>query len=177
MKQPVIFAAFFLTLAWRSRNPRLTTGKMRAKLGASTLFTNVVSINLSREASVFSTGFVMAAMIGSTSCWISGFLTTLPTSSSACCAADWTCALINDALRVGSKGVCLDHKVWGRKRTFGWVSDNDSDNLGTIVGRAELNWRGAQCDMAPRSCTLLCFVFQCLSPKPFITDGSTNFTP
>mmetsp|Transcript_12687 Transcript_12687/g.30626 ORF Transcript_12687/g.30626 Transcript_12687/m.30626 type:complete len:258 (+) Transcript_12687:2-775(+) len=147
---PAILAAFFLRSALRSRRPRVSTGTMSARDGASTVFTKVVSSRMSRHGRVLSAGRAMAPRRYTDSAWISGLRMTSPMALRAKVAAS---------------------------TTLGWVSMSVSLRRGTIWGRQAPSCLGAHADMAPRSCTEPCLVRQALSSRPFMSAGSTSLTP
>mmetsp|Transcript_21110 Transcript_21110/g.50936 ORF Transcript_21110/g.50936 Transcript_21110/m.50936 type:complete len:204 (-) Transcript_21110:3962-4573(-) len=113
---PTIVAAFFLESAELCLRPRCTTGMRSASDGASTAFTNVVSITTSSALAVLS-GLESDSRSSGAIARISGFLITFPT---------WPSAVIAPS------------------RTLGWVSDTAFAMTGTIVGRHVPSWRGAQ---------------------------------
>mmetsp|Transcript_39032 Transcript_39032/g.79910 ORF Transcript_39032/g.79910 Transcript_39032/m.79910 type:complete len:230 (+) Transcript_39032:3216-3905(+) len=146
---PTMVAAFFLRSVLRVRRPRCTTGTSSASDGASTAFTNVVSITTSRALAVLSGSERDSRRMGAMA-RISGFLITWPTWASAALAPS---------------------------RTLTCESETAAAMTGTMVGRQVPSWRGAQYAMAPSRSTAAAFVRHARSSTPWRSAGMTSLTP
>mmetsp|Transcript_16451 Transcript_16451/g.57498 ORF Transcript_16451/g.57498 Transcript_16451/m.57498 type:complete len:475 (-) Transcript_16451:5193-6617(-) len=147
---PTIIAAFDLIADLRAARPRRRIGTISASDGGSMLCTKAVSVSESSASPVRSAGSLSAPSSIGTSSRISGLRITLPTSCSA------------------SRPACC---------TRGCVSPNASHSFGTICGRHDDSWRGAQYAILPRSTMLACLERHWISCRPLSSTGITSLTP
>mmetsp|Transcript_10120 Transcript_10120/g.33187 ORF Transcript_10120/g.33187 Transcript_10120/m.33187 type:complete len:232 (-) Transcript_10120:977-1672(-) len=120
---PHVIVAFFLSSMKRSWSPRMMTGKMTASAAASTGLQNVVSISLSRHASVHSAGLCSASTTRFIIPFTSGFSITSHTGRSVASATSATL-------------VCVSFK--------------HSSMIGNAAGMCRLSSLGVVCAMSPR---------------------------
>mmetsp|Transcript_5305 Transcript_5305/g.19328 ORF Transcript_5305/g.19328 Transcript_5305/m.19328 type:complete len:234 (-) Transcript_5305:995-1696(-) len=138
---PHVTAAFCLSSFVRSRKPRRMTGKMTANEGASIELTNVVSMSLSKQSSVFDCGSLMALMMRFNIPKISAFFT--------------------QAQMLGK--ISAD-----KAETLGCVSKRHSKNAGNKSGTVRIKDCGTRFARSPMMCkdpSLHCQSLCCIPAK------------